>query len=82
MLTLPLPRPTVTRFGVGGWPGVGFRFDVVGRASPVGQIVRKVASDGSMAVTLSTTAVASMGMPARPATGRSNVAPEPSLPPA
>ena len=54
---------TVTAFGVGGWPGDGFRLEACGRPVPLGQIVRYVNSVASTVVTFSETPVAVSGIP-------------------
>ena len=56
----PVPTLASTRFGR-VWPGATFRFDAVGTAAPVGQIVRWVAAVGKTPVTLSMTASAPAG---------------------
>src|SRR3954454_17779227 len=66
--------PTITRLGA-VWPGTTLRFDAgFGRARPDGHSVAKVAADGLVAVTLSTSAVASLGTPV---SGRSGALPYP-----
>ncbi len=68
------PMPTITRFGT-VCPGTKLRFDAgLGRARPDGQTVAKAGVVGLVAVTLSTTAVASVGTPVRV---RSRVTPGP-----
>src|SRR5829696_6879391 len=55
--------PTITRLGA-VWPGTTLRFEAgFGRATPDGHSVANVAAVGLVAVTLSTTAVASFGTP-------------------
>ena len=54
-------NPTVTEFGVGGPPGCGFRFDVVGTAPPVGYNRTFVNVVACNAVTLVTNPTAPAG---------------------
>ena len=57
-------------------PGPGFKADASGRASPVGQTVRKVSAVASTAVTVTTTAsTPCAGTPPTPVTWRSSDAP-------
>ncbi len=56
------------------WPGVKFRFDAFGRATPVGHTVKKLGADGFVTVTFNATAPApDAGTPPRPVTVRFNV---------
>src|SRR6476646_10607380 len=73
----PAPTDTTARFGTGPEPFT-FRFDVVGRACPSGHAVTVVALIAPTAVRLTTTAVASTGTAATPATCTRNVAPGPT----
>jgi hypothetical protein len=66
LYTLILPSGdsfTVTRFGVGAWPAVQFRFDVVGRGAFAGKRRRFDGAVGFTIVTFMATATASAGMP-------------------
>jgi hypothetical protein len=54
-------------------PAVGFRFDVLGLVPPSGQTVRNVELVTSVAVRLSTIAVAFPGIPFAPATVHTSV---------
>src|SRR5580765_288997 len=80
--TLPLvPSLVMTRLGMTS-PTVKLRFEVSGRALPVGQAVMYPAAVGLTAVRLSTTAPAPIaGTPPRPATARSSWLLAPSAPP-
>src|SRR6266700_2797773 len=73
MSPLALSR-TTTRFGTAA-ADCTFRFDVNGLATPAGHTVTDPGADAFTAVTFNTTAVASGGTPATPATCTSNGAP-------
>src|SRR5712692_2066718 len=71
----PVPTVTVTRLGRVS-PAAQFRFEIVGRAFPAGQIVRKPAPAVLVTVTFRTTAVAAAGtVVLPPATVRLRVCP-------
>src|SRR5262249_52941204 len=63
----PGPSPTITRLATLS-PGAKFNVDASGRGWPAGHAVTNPGAVGSVAVTLSTTAVAPDGTPARPLT--------------
>ena len=63
-----MPRATVTSLAR-VWPLVQFRFEALGGLVPAGWIVRYPGPEVSVTVALSTTAAASAGTPASPATG-------------
>src|SRR5690349_4571264 len=80
----PAPSAVVARFGIVS-NGAKFRFDGAARAAPAGKTVTKEPLVPSVAVTLSTTAVAVAGTPVPPpvpATVSDRVSPAPSFVPA
>ena len=70
MLIRPAAAESIGTTTVSGmlWPGWKFRLEVAGRPVPAGHTVMKPPACGEMAVTVSTAAAASAGMPALPAT--------------
>src|ERR1035437_1846905 len=65
----PLPTFTVTAFGIVAPPPDQFRFDAVGRATPVGKTVKNPPDVVSVTVTFSTTAdTPDAGTPPTPVT--------------
>src|SRR6266581_3925558 len=70
----PTPSRTTTRFGTAA-ADCTFRFDDNGLATPAGHTVTDPGADAFTAVTFNTTAVASAGTPATPATCTCNGTP-------
>src|SRR5688572_5660786 len=68
----PVPTPASTALGTTS-PGPKLTLLAAGRSAPHGYTVKKPGPPGKIEVTLSSTATAVAGMPARPATGTSSV---------
>src|SRR4051812_19477819 len=80
--TLPSePTLTTTRLGI-TTPGGKFKFEAIGRVTPLGNTVRKLPAEGSTAVTLRATAVTPLaGTGLTPAIFTARVELAPSRPP-